>query len=116
MGEQIRPFWSHYVTNRVNAIALFVDAAAPERLHEAVTQFAKIFDAARRAATFARLLLVVTQMTESNVMTPAEVYAALRSQFDGFQEIECAHLVFSGHGARSSSDALLGILTCSAND
>mmetsp|Transcript_55275 Transcript_55275/g.124525 ORF Transcript_55275/g.124525 Transcript_55275/m.124525 type:complete len:249 (+) Transcript_55275:90-836(+) len=112
-AEKIRPFWPHYITREVRALAFLVSATAPERLDEAAAQFVTVCDAFQSRTPFARFVLVASHSDAPGASSAEEIHTAIRSRVGNavdFDCVTCTELALHGAHARASCDALLRIL------
>jgi len=111
-GEQIRPFWGHYVAQDLAVLVFFADASDSDRLEEAAEALAEVCRAvvAQAKAPSARLLLVAMNTFAVGAEPSSDIHEVMRRAaedvvaFDGVRILE-ADLV--GAAGREPADALL---------
>eukprot|EP00928_Gymnodinium_smaydae_P063841 TRINITY_DN47320_c0_g1_i1.p1 TRINITY_DN47320_c0_g1~~TRINITY_DN47320_c0_g1_i1.p1 ORF type:complete len:272 (+),score=64.16 TRINITY_DN47320_c0_g1_i1:43-858(+) len=108
-GKHVRPYWSHYITRQVDAIAFFVDASAPDRFDEAAAELARVVEsAAAKLGRTPRLLLVASKADAQGAGRPDEVCLEVRSRAAASCEGVAAAVVRTSSLALVSGDGTSG--------
>mmetsp|Transcript_66216 Transcript_66216/g.184372 ORF Transcript_66216/g.184372 Transcript_66216/m.184372 type:complete len:247 (-) Transcript_66216:46-786(-) len=119
-SRRVRPFWQHYMTRSIRALAFFVSAATADEAGEAAAAFVEACAAARSRMPSARFVLVVVRLGTAGALAPAEVREAVMSRAVGTVDVDrvvCADLILAkgcGAAARQSADELLAVLAAAA--